>query len=66
MDYSDVVRVLYELTDKKMIRAPLVLQPSTLIQRVAGQRIDPGDPGPDARPETGQPEGRAENAKAAE
>ncbi len=64
MGYSEIVRVLYELTEQGHVDAPLVLQPTDLARRIAQQRTGepgPGDTGTEQRPETGPEENRPDN-----
>ena len=58
MSYSQIVRVLFEMSQAGWIDAPLVLQPTDLEQRLATQRRGPSDPGDDGqRPEGGPDDG---------
>jgi hypothetical protein len=55
MSYSEIVRVLFELTRDGHVKAPLVLQPSDLTHRIAMSRTGPADAGatdPSLRPES--------------
>jgi len=62
MSYSEVVNVLHGLAEQNFIPAPMVLQPTDLMQRIATRRAADvtGDDGIESRPETGEPTEPAE------
>ncbi len=61
MTYSQIVQILHRLTRERHIAAPLVLEPSDLMQRIARHRIEEL---PEQRPETGANAVRPERAPA--